>query len=100
MLIAHVTFQTAAENRKKALDALLFELPAVLAMPGCLKFQPYADPASPTRLGVVHEWEDAESFAAFTASPGFARSGAVVRPLMTAPPVSRRFEAKLLEIVA
>ena len=52
-----------------------------------------------TRVAVVHEWEDVSSFMAYQQSESFARSGVVIRPLMTAAPVSRRFAAQLLETV-
>ncbi len=101
MLIAHVTFETAAPTARPALAALIAEiadrprharqprLPAVPCRPG-----------EDTGLGVIHEWVDAASFDTYVASPGFAASGRVLRPLMTAPPVSKRFEARLLETVA
>ena len=50
-------------------------------------------------MTVIHEWEDETSFAGYLSSEAFARSGAVLRPLMTVPPVSRRFHAALLETV-
>jgi quinol monooxygenase YgiN len=49
---------------------------------------------------VIHEWDDQESFAGYVESDSFARSGAVLRPMMTGAPVSRRFRAELLETVA
>ncbi len=48
---------------------------------------------------MIHEWADQPSFAAYLASDSFERSGAVIRPLMSAPSVSRRFEASLVETV-
>jgi quinol monooxygenase YgiN len=51
-------------------------------------------------LGIVHEWESAEAFARYAASPGFTAVGQVLRPIMVAPPVSKRFDARLLETVA
>lgn len=50
-------------------------------------------------MTVVHEWVDQASFAAYLASDAFARSTAVLRPMVTDGPVSRRFRADLVESV-
>ena len=49
---------------------------------------------------MLHEWIDEASFRAYSDSEAMARSGQVLRPMMTAPPVSRRFSAQLIESVA
>jgi quinol monooxygenase YgiN len=100
MLIAIVDFSTAAEDRSVALAQLDGERAGIRAMPGNLAFRVYASREDETRIAVVHEWRDEASFAGYLASEAFARSGAVLRPLMTATPVSRRFDAELLETVA
>lgn len=56
-------------------------------------------PDDPERLTVLHEWDDEAAFAAYLASDMFARSGEVIRPLLTDAPVSRRFRAELVETV-
>ena len=99
MFIAHVFFAVAPSDRKQALDTLLAEVPAVRRMKGCKVFQPFADPLDPAGLGVIHEWESQEMFAAYAASEGFAEVGKILRPMMTNDPVSRRFDAKPLETV-
>ena len=99
MLIAHVRFQVAESDRDRALVTLLAEAATVRALPGCLTFQPFADPLNPAAIGILHEWRDGECFAAYTASPAFASVGAVLRPMMTEPPVSRRFDARLMESI-
>lgn len=100
MFIAHVHFAVAPGDRQAALDALLAEAPSVRAMSGCRTFLPFLDGTDSCRLGVLHEWETQEDFAAYAASPGFAATGRVLRPMMTEAPVSRRFDANLLAIVA
>ncbi|MCB1328722.1 MAG: antibiotic biosynthesis monooxygenase [Maritimibacter sp.] len=100
MIIAHVDFDVAADRRTHALAVLRQQVEEVRALPGCRSFAPYADPVVPTRVSVVHEWESAEAFAGYSASAAFARSSAELRPLMTAPPSSRRYDATLIEEVA
>jgi quinol monooxygenase YgiN len=99
MLIAHVYFTVAASERQKALDTLLKEAPTVRAMKGCQTFVPFLDPTNVEGLGVLHEWHCEEDFAAYTSSSGFAEVGQILRPMMTNPPVSRRFDAELIQTV-
>ncbi len=98
MLVAHVLFKVAPADRSRALDALLAEAPGVRAMAGCLAFVPFADPGDPGGLGIVHEWQSGDEFGAYTGSSGFAKVQATLRPMMVGQPVSRRFDARLLEV--
>ena len=100
MLIAILDFSTAASDRSAALAQLDGERDEVCAMPGNLAFRVYASRENETRITVVHEWDDEVSFASYQESDSFARSGKVLRPMMTGAPVSRRFRAELLETVA
>ncbi len=100
MLIAILDFGTAAGDRDRALAQLEAERPLVRSMPGNLAFRVYASREDDRTVTVVHEWADRPSFAAYLASDAFARSNAVLRPLVTDGPVSRRFSAELLESVA
>ncbi|QHQ35833.1 putative quinol monooxygenase [Algicella marina] len=97
MFIAHVTFTTSAADRFTAIATLRAEAATVRAMSGCIAFTPFAD--GTTGIGILHEWQSAEAFAAYTTSPTFAETGRTLRPLMTAPPVSKRFDATLIEAV-
>ena len=99
MLIAVLDLRTAAADRARALAQLDSERDEIRAMSGNLDFRVYAARDDEESVAVIHEWADEPSFAAYLASDAFARSGAVLRPLMTAPPVSRRFRAALLETV-
>jgi quinol monooxygenase YgiN len=98
--LAIVDVTTAAADRPAALAQLEAEAGTVRAMPGCLAFRAFPSPESDTELTILHEWLDAASFEGYTASESFAASGAVLRPLMTATPRSRRFRAELVETVA
>jgi quinol monooxygenase YgiN len=100
MLIAILDFSTTAADRPAALAQLDGERDEIEAMPGNVAFRVYASRQDDTQVTVVHEWEDPASFAGYLDSEAFARSGAVLRPLMTGAPVSRRFSADLLETVA
>jgi quinol monooxygenase YgiN len=99
MLIAVLDLRTNAADRAAALTQLDAEREEIRAMPGNLDFRVFAARDSEEEVTVIHEWADESSFAAYLASAAFARSGAVLRPLMTVPPVSRRFHASLLETV-
>lgn len=99
MLIAILDLTTTEAHRPTALAQLDAERAEVRAMPGNVAFRVYASRDDRTRVTLVHEWDDEASFAAYLGSPAFTRSGAVLRPLMTSAPVSRRFRAHLLETV-
>jgi quinol monooxygenase YgiN len=99
VLIAILDLRLAPADRPAALAQLDREGEEIRAMPGNLDFRVYAGRADAEAVAVIHEWDDEQSFAGYLASDAFARSGAVLRPLVTAPPVSRRFRAALLETV-
>jgi len=99
MFIAIVDVYTDPRDRAEALAQLAGERPAVRAMPGCLDFRVFASRDDERQVAIVHEWVDEASFARYIASAEFARSGEVIRPLLVAPPVSRRFQAELVETV-
>jgi quinol monooxygenase YgiN len=100
VLIAILDFSTAAADRAAALAQLDGERDEVRAMPGNLAFRVYASREDEIRITVIHEWDGEASFAGYLRSDSFARSGEVLRPVMTGAPVSRRFRAELLETVA
>ena len=99
MLIAVLDLRTTPADRSAALAQLDGEREEIRAMPGNLDFRVYAARDDEESVVVLHEWADEPSFADYLSSDAFARSGAVLRPLVTAPPVSRRFRADLLETV-
>jgi quinol monooxygenase YgiN len=99
MLIVILDFSTAAIDREAALAQLDAERDRVRAMPGNLAYRVYASREDRTQITVIHEWDDEASLGDYQRSDSFARSGQVLRPIMTGPPVSRRFHAELLETV-
>ena len=99
MLIAILDLHTTPADRTTALAQLDAERDEIRAMPGNLDFRVFAARDDEGSVTVIHEWADEPSFAAYLSSDAFDRSGAVLRPLMAAPAVSRRFRAALLETV-
>ena len=99
-LIAILDFSTSAADRSTAVAQLERERPIVRSMPGCLNYRVFPSVEVETDITVVHEWADQSTFADYLASDAFVRSGEVLRPLMTAPPSSRRFRAELIATVA
>ncbi|GAA1766183.1 hypothetical protein GCM10009795_010930 [Nocardioides hankookensis] len=99
MFIAVLDLHTTPADRSAALAQLDGERDEIRAMPGNVAFRVYAARDDESAVTVVHEWADEPSFAGYLSSEAFARSGAVLRPLMTEPPVSRRFRADLVETV-
>lgn len=97
--IAILDLSVSAADRPAALAQLTVEQPIVRAMAGCVDFRVFPAPDSDSAITVLHEWADREAFDAYLASEAFARSGAVLRPLMEGPPSSRRFQVELVEAV-
>ena len=100
MFIAILDLATTPADRARALAQLEGERPTVRSMPGNVAFRVYASCEDDRTVTVVHEWADQASFTAYLASEAFARSNAVLRPLVVDGPVSRRFRAELVESVA
>lgn len=100
MFIVHLDFDVAEADRPHALAVLRQEVKTVRAMPGCRRFTPFDDPILRGRVSVLHEWDSAVAFAAYLQSEAFRVAGEELRPLMVAPPSSRRFEARLIEDAA
>lgn len=96
--IAILDFAVSAADRPAAVAHLERERSKVRAMPGCIAFRVFPSPESDRGITVLHEWRDQAAFDGYLASDVFARSGAVLRPLMTAPASSRRFHVRLVEI--
>lgn len=99
MFIAVLDLRTTPADRPAALAQLDSEHDEIRAMPGNLDFRVYAARDDEETIAVIHEWVDEPSFAGYLSSDAFARSGAVLGPLVTSPPVSRRFRAALVETV-
>jgi len=98
LFIAILDMRTTSADRALALAQLDSERDEIRKMPGNLDFRVYAA-RDEEAVAVIHEWVDEPSFAAYLSSDAFARLSAVLRGLVTSPPVSRRFRADLLETV-
>ncbi|WP_171060533.1 putative quinol monooxygenase [Poseidonocella sp. HB161398] len=96
MLVVHLRFTTAPEDRPRAPGTLLESAAEIRAMPGNIAFVAFAGPGDGTALGMLREWQTGADFDASRASGDFRAFGAAVRPLMIAPPSRRRFAATLL----
>lgn len=97
MLITIAEFQVATKDRDAALSVLLDETPTVRALSGCQNFRAFADPNLPSQICILHEWDSIAEFGEYLNSSGFAKTGALLSPMMTEAPTSRRFNAKIIE---
>jgi quinol monooxygenase YgiN len=98
--IAILDVSVSAADRPAAIDHLRGEQPIIRAMPGCVDFRLFPSLDRDTDITVLHEWTDRAAFDGYLASDAFARSGAVLRPLMTGTASSRRFHVDLVEQAA
>lgn len=98
--IAILDFATSPTQRQAAIAQLEHEQPAVCAMRGCIAFRVFSSRQNETDITVVHEWIDQASFDEYLTSDAFARSGEVLRPMLTGTPLSRRFRVELVDTAA
>ena len=96
-MIAIVDFHVAPTDQQSALDVLQGDAAAAAQALGCRAFRVFSNAGDAGHVGLMHEWDSAEDLSAYLASDGFAQVGQALRPLMTAPPESRRFNAQLVE---
>lgn len=99
MFIAHVHLTVSERDLETVLETLLKECGVVKAMQGNIKFIPFADPTRVGGIGILHEWNSETDFAKYISSTSFKDFGSTIKPLVVTPPISDRFEAKLLETV-
>ncbi|MEO9650268.1 MAG: antibiotic biosynthesis monooxygenase [Roseobacter sp.] len=97
MLLVHVMFSFSPQDRDLAMEALKSEVDTVCTMDGSIAFVPFLDATNPQNAGVLQEWETANAFAGYIASDSFSKISEILRPLLVSAPVSRRFDATLIE---
>src|SRR3546814_20066601 len=86
--IAVLDFSVSASDRSMAVAHLEREGSTIRSMPGCVAFRVFPAQDTDTDVTVLHEWTDRAAFDGYLASDAFARSGEILRPLLTAPPRS------------
>src|SRR3546814_3697536 len=87
--IAVLDFSVSASDRSMAVAQLEREGSRIRSMPGCVAFREFPAQDTDTDVTVLDEWTDRAACDGYLASDAFARSGVIMRPLMTAAPVSR-----------
>jgi quinol monooxygenase YgiN len=97
MLIALVDFDVVAETRDVALEHLQKAAENIRAMSGNIAFRSHIDPRSQTHIGIIQEWSTEAAFDDYLASAVFADLGALLGPLMSAPPNSQRYRAEKIQ---
>lgn len=85
MKLVTVEAAFAPADLDAAMTLLAAQADAVRAMPGCVSYALYRGPSG-DRVAIVQRWLSAGAFDAYRASETFARLGAGLGPLMTAPP--------------
>ncbi len=97
MLIVIVDVDIKPDAVADTVAALEKDRAAALSMPGCLAFRSCAINGASDKIVLVQEWEDSASFEAYKASPAFAEAMSAIKPVMAGTPVSRTFNATLVE---
>jgi quinol monooxygenase YgiN len=87
VVIAEYLAAPGQEDRlRTALEAMI---EPSLEAPGCLAYQPYADPNHPARMATIEEWTDREALEESTVSAHHRHFGLVL-DLVLAEPVTVR----------
>jgi quinol monooxygenase YgiN len=97
MFMAIVDVQVAATDRDAVLSILQADAAAARELPGNQSYRAFLDPETQTGIRIFHEWDSKDAFEGYMESEPFQRIGRELRPLLTAPPISRRFTADQLE---
>ncbi len=77
----------AAADLDAAVDLFVSHAEGVKGMAGCRHYALYCKPSG-DGLAILQQWTTMEEFDAYRASDLFAKLGAGLRPMMTAPPVT------------
>jgi quinol monooxygenase YgiN len=93
MLIVNVDFATLPTDRPFALATLQEEAAIVRALWGNLGYHVHLCPEDAGGLRLTHHWNDAASFAAYRATPGFKAVGDLLFPKMVGKPTTVIYEA-------
>lgn len=95
MIVVIVEFEVAPDALLNTIAALEKDAVAARAMRGCLAFRSLSTQNDITRLVLVEEWEDIESFEMYKTSDAFAAAMATIKPVLIGAPSSRTFIATL-----
>ncbi|APA97544.1 putative quinol monooxygenase [Nocardia seriolae] len=91
-VVAEIHGVAGAEDRlRTALEAMI---EPSLAEPGCVSYQPFANPNDPAHMVVVEEWKDADALEQHFATDHFRRIAAVLDEIVAEPMVIRRLVAE------
>lgn len=99
MIMALIDFEVAPESRAGLLQALQPLLSEARGVEGNRSYRASTNSESAGHIGLLHEWDTLEHFRAYSASDLFDRTGKILRPAMTTPPVSRRLRTESIEEV-
>ncbi|NIH77804.1 putative quinol monooxygenase [Amycolatopsis viridis] len=87
-IVAGFTAKPGQEQRLR--DELTAMIAPSLAEEGCLGYQPYADPANPSRMIIVEEWADSAALEYHFSLPHFTHVAQVLEEILAEPFTLRR----------
>ena len=97
MMMALIDFEVLPTDRERILERVQPLLEEARRMEGNCAYRASTDSENPAHIGLMHEWETLSHFRAYASSGLFERIGAILRPAMTRPPVSRRLQTHIIE---
>ncbi|MBL1090526.1 putative quinol monooxygenase [Streptomyces sp. NPDC001739] len=95
IIVAECLAAPGQEDRlRTALEAMI---EPSLEEPGCLAYQPYADPNRPARMVIVEEWAASEDLAEHFTTPHFRHVRKVLDLVLAEPMTLRKLVAAPLD---
>ena len=92
-VVVRVLLKAKSGERPRALSLLSEDAKTTRALPGCARFEVTASADDEATVLLYEEWQDAESFRAYTSSERFAAIGQQVFALLEDKPDSAYFDA-------
>ncbi|MEM7131232.1 MAG: putative quinol monooxygenase [Chloroflexota bacterium] len=96
MVIVHVTVDVKPEQRSAFVGMMNEFVADTLAVDACQTFSFYQQIQQENRFALYEEWDSAAAFDTYTCTERFTQFRDALGPMITAPPVSNRFEAQPL----
>ena len=97
MLIANVEFQVTESDVTVAMNVINDVVRSIRNLPGNCVFQALTQPGTKT-IVLLQEWQTEAHFNAYLDTQYFKELGEKLKPLMTAPPQSRRYLAEPMTV--
>lgn len=96
MVIVHIIVQVKPGEQENFTSMMATFVADTLQVPSCTEFILYQRVQNENSFGLYEEWETADDFNAYTQTERFTQFRNALEPLISAAPVSNRYEVQAL----